>query len=217
MKRRSGLSVTRDDIQNTKRRRLSIAQSIEVKKEVNKQLARKTDYKQCSFNIAPTAVSTTGSSYNLFQNMTRGDGATNQYEGSNTQVKNIRIRGQFVSADSSNACRLVVVQMLDTTAPTASTILPAATTIVAPYSRRNWVNKTTYKILRDMLINFDSVGQFSQTFDLYIPGFKIRKQWWNDSVANVPTTGGIYLIAVSDSSAISHPTLVFESEIIYSD
>lgn len=216
MKRRSALSVTRDDIQNTKRRRLSIAQSIEVKKEVNKQLARKADYKQCSFNIVPTSVSTTGSSYNLFQNMTRGDAATNEYEGSTTQVKNIRVRGQVARADSTQAMRLLIVQMLDTTSPTASTILPAATTVVAPYSRRNWVNRTTYKILRDMLINL-CTDQESETFDIYIPGFKIRKQWWNDSVANVPTTGGIYLICVSDSSAIAHPTLVFESEIIYSD
>lgn len=201
----------------------TISQTQAVKREVDRVLAKSKDYKQCWYD-STTTVSYSGTNFPLLSNMSRGDSAQNNFEGAKVMVKNIHIRGQVSAADISNCFRLILFQWDDSTIPVPSDVLysPIVGTTAAPWAFRSWSAKPLYKILRDETIQLTANANANGgpgpvvSFDMFVKGSKIQPTFFQSTTATV-FKGGLYLLAVSDSAAATHPTLVFTCEMIFTD
>lgn len=195
---------------------LSPAQQKAVTIQVNKQLARKAEYKHC---LASRAIATTvdysGTVYNLLENLTRGDSSVNQFDGSSINARSIRIRGAMYPADSTNLMRIMVFQWRDSGIPVPSGLINNTGTIAAPFGSRFWTNKKNIKVLVDQLHHVDTYHPV-QPIDIFIPGFKLRQTWFQ-SATDQAQNNGLFMLAVSDSSTVSHPAFTWVSEIVYTD
>lgn len=208
-----------------KRPRLSQAQSQAVQREVTRQLNKRQDYKICILEVASANIDFSGTVYDLLANLARGDNAKNNFEGAHIQAKGIHIRGELACGDVSNAIRIIVFQWMDDTPPTAATILDNGGilgTVDAPYATRNWSNRPLYKILRDDLCvlqannGITGGNGFVKIIDYYIKTKKISKTFYAATTVAVQK-GGLYLLALSDSGAVTHPQIIFTSEIVFTD
>lgn len=189
----------------------------QVAREVNRQLARKADYKQ-TLNTRSTSatIDYSGTTYSLLENLTRGDNPVNNFEGSQIRIKSIRVRGTCYYADATNVMRIMVLQWRDSGSPVPSGIINNTGTIAAPYGSRYWTNKKNIKVLSDQLITMDGVNQALGKVDIYIPGFKCRPVWFATATDTVQSNG-IFMLAISDSSTTTHPYFTWVSEIVFTD
>lgn len=208
-----------------KRRALTPAQSAEVRRTVNSTLKKRMDYKLATFERTSAAVDYSGTVYDLFVNMARGDNSRNAFSGSHIQVLNCHIRGQIACADVSNVFRLILFQWNEDSVPVTTSILDNAgviTTATAPYATRNWSSRPNYTILRDQMIqlqantNLTGGNGFVAVIDMYVKSKKIKPTYWAATSVALQK-GGLYFLALSDSSAVTHPTILFTAEMVYTD
>lgn len=205
----------------SKKRRLSLAQSQEVQREVARQIARKQDYKQTIYN-ATTTVGYAGVMFPLLTNLTRGDNAVDNFEGAFIQPKSVHLRMQFSAFDLSNLGRFILFQWNDSTVPVPVDILAQTSGPFAPLSYRNWSSKPLYKILRD--VSQQTIANPTYTggngpvvqFDMFVKGKSLQRVDYNATAATI-YKGGLYLLAISDSSVVTHPAFLITSEIIFTD
>lgn len=203
---------------------LTLAQTQEVQRQVKKQIEREKDFKQITFDTGGTTVSASGTLHNLCTSLARGDNGVNNFEGNSIQVKSIHLRCQVAVADTSNLMRTILFQWFDDTVPTPSSILASTMlgTIEAPFSWRNWSNKKLFKILKDDRTQVQALAQqtggngFVVTYDIFVKGTKIRKTFFDTTGTNFQK-GGLYLLVVSDSTAIAHPGFIAAGELIFTD
>lgn len=204
---------------------LTPSQSAEVKRQVDRVLAKQKDYKICTSEVSSTNVDFSGTVYNLLTNMSRGDNARNNYEGSHIQIKNIHVRGQVACADLSNVVRIIIFQWMDDTSPLVTSVLDNTGiigTVNAPYASRNWSNRPLFRIFRDEMIQLQANTNITggngpvRIIDYFIKSNKLMRTYYA-ATSNVIQKGGIWMIVVSDSGAAPDPDIIFTSEIIYTD
>jgi len=119
--------------------------------------------------------------------------------------------------DNTNFCRLIIFQWKDNvtaTDPNTGLILKNPTNFNSVYSH---ANSQSYNILFDKIVG---LGQDSnQTFvGKVMINSKSRKM--NKSIVfngTIPMKNAIYFIALSDSSAATHPILVLNSRVYFTD
>lgn len=196
--------------------RPSVSQSAVVRREVAKQMAKGADYKHTIMGrTLSNTVSYSGTVFDAFQNLSRGDDPVNQFSGSSLQVKSIRVRGQCFLADSTNAFRFIVFQWRDSGTPAPTGILNDGSTTNAPFGTRFWANKKNIKVLSDNLYNLNTQNN-SQVIDLYVPGTKCARTWFQTS-SPTPQNNGIFILMISDSSTVTHPICAFTCETVFTD
>lgn len=208
-----------------KRPRLTPTQTAAVKQEVTRQLARKADYKQCyGRDLAAVGVPATGYIINLYANMTRGDLAVNNFEGQLTTPRSIKIRAQWEATDQSNMIRVIVGQWFGVGIPAATDILslPLVTSAQAPLCHRNWSRKHQFKLLHDEVFQLQNtatfVGGLGPTVckEIFVPGKSLRPTEWS-STTDDTQKGCLFMLTVSDSAALDHPTQDTVWEIVFTD
>lgn len=203
------------------KRALSLAQTQEVQRAVKRQLARDKEYKQTVYN-ATTTVGYAGVMFPLLTNLVRGDNSVDNFEGAFIQPKNIHLRMQFAAFDLSNLGRFILFQWNDSTVPVPADILAQTSGPFAPLSYRNWSSKPLYKILRD--VSHQTIANPTLTggagpvvqFDMFVKGNSLQRVDYNATAATI-YKGGLYLLAISDSSVVTHPSFLLTSEIIFTD
>lgn len=208
-----------------KRPRLTATQTAAVKQEVTRQLARKADYKQCNGrDLAAVGVPATGYMLDLYANMVRGDLAANNFEGSIMYPKSIKMRAQWEATDGTNMIRIIIGQWFGVGIPAATDILslPSVTSAQAPLCFRNWSRKHQYKILHDELIQLQNTATFvgglgpTTCKEIFVPGKSLRPTEWTATTDDTQK-GHLFMLTVSDSAALDHPTQEAVWEIIFTD
>jgi len=208
------------------KRALTLAQTQEVQRQVNRTIARQKDYKVCILEEAAQSIDFSGTVFDLLSPMARGDNGRNNFEGQHIQVQNIHVRGAIAVADNTNYVRVVIFQWMDDTAPVTTSILDNAGiigTVDAPFATRNWTNRPLFKILRDDLFDMQSTNITAggpngnvKVLDYFIKSKKISKTFYAATIVAVQK-GGIFMCVVTDSGAVAHPQLKFTSEIVFTD
>lgn len=195
---------------------LSLAQSQAVRREVNKQLARKAEYKQTlNSRTNATTIDYSGTVYSLLENLVRGDSSLNNFDGSSISVKSIRIRGEMFPADGSNVLRMIVFQWRDSGTPSVSGIINNSGTPLGPFGTRYFANKKTMKILADRICIAHTYKP-ACLVDIFVPGNKIRPTWFQTS-NDSPASNGLFFLVISDSSTVAHPAFQWTSEVVFTD
>lgn len=132
---------------------------------------------------------------------------------------NYLLRITSASSDVYNMVRLIIIQAHETNfvvATDITTILSTVSATYAPESQFNHDNRKKYTVLYDQLRQISSsVGPSSTIFR----GTIRRKMRPIQFIASGVTTvsGGLYMIAISDSQATIHPDITGTVRVEYTD
>lgn len=158
------------------------------------------------------AISYSGTVYNLLE-PAQGDGVDERI-GDVVTAKSILLRYQINHADSTNTMRIIVFKYMAPGTPSPSTILESTATTGASLEPINWENRRDIRVLYDNLIASSTYTNATTVEKAYIK--RIGKVQF-DPAATTSQWGGLFLLAISDSSTVSHPLITFRSSVKYID
>lgn len=168
----------------------------------------------------------------------------NQREGNSLNMISYKIHGQvyidqgFASPDVNNKVRIMLVQMTDDniTAPALTDILEDPSGDRAIYSFYKINGQRRYTIHYDKLFNLQNVEQTAATtagmsattstesfrkefrINAKVPKSGLKVTYSQGSVSgNGPVVNGLFLLAYSDSSVVSHPAMFYRSRMRFLD
>lgn len=172
--------------------------------EITRKERRERELKVYDTEIAQVPIPLTGAIFPITQPIAQGD-LRNQRNAAQIYVQNLFFRYQLTVADTSNIVRVVVFRWMDATVPLATSIfevLPTSGTI-HPLSALHYNNRKFINVLFDQMMTVDSDDPIKIE-----KAFLAKKYscWWNTN-STVGQKGQVYIVAVSDSAAVSHPVL----------
>lgn len=141
----------------------------------------------------------------------RGTGES-QYVGSQIIPLAIEVRGQTIVADTFNIMRVTLIQFVN---------FPQVTVGIGdvyqypsiPTSPFTFKNKENIIVLRDEFYRQSQIEDFAYVFHWYVKKKKLLPVQFDGTGAQ--TGGAIYMVAMSDSGAVSHPVLTFSLRMYY--
>lgn len=185
-----------------------------VKSQITRSLETKY-YNRLNQSISPDY---TGVLYDLTQLITQGDTVA-QREGDRINLRDIEWRGQLSLADSHNYLRFALIQVhYDSQGhtPVASDFLETVSNGLAPVSIWKWENRSEYTVLWDKTYLLDSTTTPVAQFSGKVGPQKLSKPvLYNPGLST--GIGHVYLLTISDSAAVSHPTFDYDMRIKYKD
>ena len=178
-----------------------------------RNIERTSEHKFHDVQDGGTAISNAGFMFTLTSGLAQGD-LTTERDGASIFAEYLMLRYSVLAADSTQSFRVVVFRWLRTGAPTVSQVLQDIST-VPTLSAINMVNSKYIDILHDNTMNLVLSGSTGfQTIKKFI---QIKKSidWQPGTTSN--EKGNIYLLAISDSAAVSHPTIKLFNRTRYMD
>lgn len=160
-------------------------------------------------------VSSTGSITDL-STIVQGD-AVNQREANLVNPVSIRLFFYSEIADSTNICRYIVFRWHEDDtfdAPVPGDVL----NLGALASDLQWINMTNYGQRKNFTILYDSVHRLDSSFQHHFEAkkLKLKKKIAFDTGVNTGKDH-IYLLRISDSTAVTHPSMTVYARLYYKD
>lgn len=155
-------------------------------------------------------------------NVPLGDG-DGQRIGSDITVTGVHFKCDITMTDATNIFRVIVFKWKENdqfSVPTAAQILvPGPSGGIEPLSYYNRNTTQTYEILWDKTI----IGSTGATggppvrffFERYMHPRAYKSKFYTS--AGITGTNKIYRLCISDSAAVTHPFITWNSQLIYSD
>lgn len=171
-------------------------------------------------DAAATSLSTTPS-FTVLNLMQQGDTAGTR-DGNKIYLQSVDLRVQLIVADTTNLVRMLLVYDRQSNASNPSAVgianildVPAAASQalgpqLIPTKRR-------YNILLDRIFTLDLVDKYTWMIHKHIKINKYTEYNGNAGTVADIITGGLYLIFISDSTAVSHPTMQFTAKLFFKD
>jgi hypothetical protein len=178
-----------------------------------------------SRDVRATVAPISSSGYNnqpMFQ-LEQGD-EKNQRVGDKVCLTEHRFKCLVKKADGNNLMRIILAVTPSTTALSIGSVLEygnyttdAEQVFISPYKRVPSTAENTYQILYDKVVNLND-DQASFEIDKRIKCGKYGKQVSFNSAGSVmPENYHLCLLAISDSTAASHPTISYVLRSKYTD
>lgn len=214
--KRSAATVGLDYQQKAKRARLNPAVKSQISYAVRRTLAKREEVKVHDYSIA-TGIDNAGTVFPLSAVLQGQTQATRI--GIQLNPKDLDMRFILTHGDASNIMRLVVFQFHNddqTFTPGASTILdPTAVTagngVMAPYNNQN---KDEFRVLMDRTYVLEAgAGLVKKCYTTLRQ--RMRKIDYNGTATH--GAENLYLLVISDSAAVTHPTITGESRLHFTD
>lgn len=213
------MPIRRAPRKNIRRRRNPRASERKIRQVVKSELKKEIESKFYDYSVSST-ISTALTAINPLTSFARGTGPSN-YIGMKVKPVFLTIRGTLTGSDATNFVRMVVIQDKSVSGtPNVSTIFQNTTyPWISPFNV-DYID--AYNVLADRFIQFrtfeSAAGTFSGTtkyFKIKIPGKKLRQITYTN--AGAADTGTLWILFISDSSLVSHPSYTFTSRFTYSD
>lgn len=172
------------------------------------------DYKITDSQQNGTAISSGGSIFDLYTAMAPGTGYISTFVGAKVNPVGVNVNWECVCADNTNIMRLVLFQWMDSSVPVPSGILQGNA-----LSTVNVTNRENIRVLRDELVSMalpDATGFAIASGKWYVPSRKMVPSQYNSGLA-IFQKGGLYLLCMSDSGIIAHPTVSFYTRVTFLD
>lgn len=180
-----------------------------------RQMPRHELKRYFSNNGTPTAVPDTGL-FRIINNLATGAGSTDRI-GKHITTQKLHLRGTLNVADDTNVVRIILFQSLQEPITVVSSLFDTGTT--------DWlstINKELARVIWDHTYSMNKVQVAAATFafkEVVIDKwFKVNlKQTWNSASQVEPNRNGLQVLCISDSAAVSHPTIELYSELFFYD
>lgn len=218
MKFRRLKSTSELDAMLAKRNRaLTQRQSRATKRIAQKVYNSKTEWKHHDASATFTA-SYSGNVQDV-SIIPQGDGDTERI-GDNINAYSLSLRMDMSNADDTNLYRVVVFQWLASTTPTPSDILTDTSTVYACLSQ--YINDKVGKgksalILYDKTFALNAPYSGGVEHKVAYKKIKLRRRKIQYQTGGTTGVGKVYILAISDSAATSHPALLFDCRLHYTD
>lgn len=193
-----------------------------ARQEARKVVNRNVESKMWDGSTA-RAVDYTGSVFRVFENPA---GATaiaqsttdNGYIGSKVKVMYLTGHFQVVVGDTTNVITLVVFQDRGSFAPADMTnVFQQVGTSVAPLSMPNRAFNERFRILYRKTVALNSVGTSNRILTVKLKPNKFRYPVCFSNTTGTAESGDIYFGTISDSAAVTHPSLDGAWRVYYKD
>lgn len=201
-----------------KRRKLAQTQMIPrsmVQNEVRRQISKQADYKS-TVSLANVTCSWSGVMAQALASLSRGTAALDQFEGSSINIQGVHIRANCLAADATQTLRMIAFQWLDSGVPVPNGILDYTSSIYAVEAPKYWTNRQNIRVLRDVVYTMDTASNPQVEINEYIPGRKFLQVWFPTG-STTPQNGGVYVLFITDSGAVTHPTLKYVIQTVFTD
>lgn len=167
------------------------------------EIERKYILNSLGTTTAQASVTSTGTIYALTA-VAEGTGNQNRV-GRNAVIKRIWGDLSFYadSTDVLNTCRIIIFRWTDLTAPTIGDVLQSSTNYVNSFYNLDYLHGPKLKILYDKKIAASYSGN-----GVALAKWDLHGKWpvqWNTSSASSAVVGGIFIVLVSDSTAVPSP------------
>lgn len=131
-------------------------------------------------------------------------------------LKSLHLNVCAYPADATNILRFIVFQYFDDSFPTTANILQSTSSTNSWLSPYNFDNAKAFRILYDSSKMLNGVAKPGIVFNKYVKLTKARK---NVEYSGTTSNGlnKVYLLVVSDSTAVSHPTFKGIATLTYTD
>lgn len=179
-----------------------------VKQEISKKIESKT--LNSEYTIQPGWLGVSQELTPIVRGTDNG-----QYIGDAIEPTRIIVRISVAFADQTNLTRFMLVQVRSSAVPAANWISAQTGTAYAPLAHPREDNRQTFKILAEKLVLNQNVGsRLIQYVEFDVRGGLMKM---NFTDAGAYEKGDIYLLAVSDSSVVSHPLCYIATKMYYKD
>lgn len=203
---------------NGRRGRRSFKRRVATKKFVYKAINRNLEKKFRDLQFE-AQISWTGNVFGGISDIFVGTTDTTRI-GDKLRMKALRMRYSWEVSDTFNRCRLIVFQWTQNTAsilPAVGDILENAgsstTGVFSPYRHDTGSN---YRILYDSMMHVDTDDP--QKFrNVSIPLRRCKTRRISYVGGSAEGTGKLFLLVITDSSAVSHPTFKAYARLTYTD
>lgn len=160
-------------------------------------------------------VSYNGACYSL-SDIAQGGATDTSRSGDQLTLQSLKFNYSLVLGDSFNLFRVIIFQWypLDTVAPSPGDLLQAVGTVDSPLSTYEHDRRFQKHVLYDKLHNLHTY-QPQIVKKVKITKFKKNRIQY----AGGTTTGQnkIYVLVISDSSTVSHPSILWRTKILFKD
>lgn len=135
--------------------------------------------------------------------------------GDDISMKGITIRFQLTHGDSINMVRVMVLKWFDAGSPLINSLLaPALSGFAAPLRPILWENRRKFRVLYDNLYAISTNTNSNIVEKIYLKNLG-NAQFTPGGTAN--ERGSIYILFLSDSSAVVHPDVDMITSLTYTD
>lgn len=189
-----------------------------VRAYVKSQQTRQLETKY--YNIFDQTLSPdwSGTLFDLTGNIATGTTVATRV-GDAVTLREIDWRGIITSADTHNFVRVALFQWRADTSvdtPTAGSVLETVNDVLAPVTLWNWDRRAEYKVLWDKTYYLDSADDTAVQFSGKIGPRKLKTPIHYNPGYNTGMNH-VFLMVISDSSAISHPQVNWDMRLKYKD
>lgn len=187
------------------------------KREVKKLVSSVPELKWCDLGFLGLTVGT-GPVISALTLIPQGQ-TSSQRIGDSIHVDHFALRYYALYGDATQFMRVIIFQWHPISTPTAADILAngVSGSIDALSSHYQMNTKQQYSILHDAGYTLQSTGD---TYGQYIH-MNLRKGFQKtitaNSTAGTSTTNKVYVLCISDSSVVPHPTLTINLRTFYRD
>lgn len=184
-----------------------------VRKIVRSEIDKNQELKLYETILPLTSISATGTIYDLSGGITQGDTNISR-EGSAVTFKSLLLRYQFIHADSTQLMRVILFRWMSTGVPAVSDIIQD-TTINPPLSALSLNNSSYIQVIFDKLHALSTNTNANLAFKKYVK-LNGRAQWDSGSSTG-RKKGQLFMLFISDSAAVTHPTVNFNARLRFTD
>lgn len=182
-------------------------------KKVKREILKRNEKMYLQTTLAsPNFIDNAGTVFNI-TNIPQGTtGVTDsQRVGDRIYLKSIELNLVVAVADAFNYLRVILFSYTPAATPSPSNVLNAVH-YLSPYQHDNRKN---FRILHDELLCVTTYEPTKAIMSKIIGGFSDRSvQFQGGSVLG---TNGVWLLMISDSSAVAHPAVSTQIKVNYSD
>lgn len=183
-----------------------------VRREVQSALVSQIERKYLGYFGNSIAVDWTGG-VNSLCDINQGLGDTER-TGDHIVLKRLLFRYQCVAADTSNNVRLLLFTWFPSSAPNTGLVLSSIGSAISPYGFPNHDQRANFRIHKDVMIGLSTVSDYQREGIIDLK-FSSPVQYVAGSGSTA--TGKLYLLYISDSGVVAHPTLTFVSKVEFTD
>lgn len=181
-----------------------------VRQEVKSLMAAELEHK--FFDTAlPASASSTGSVTHLSA-VPQGDTSSSR-DGEYIFAEKLTIHIGVTGADTTNFVRMIVFKDLD-----SQGVVPAVNNVLEPgtsfFDHMNNVNKYRFKIMLDRTVSTSLTGPNAHYMQLAL---KVNKKLSFSTTSTLPRLNALHILLISDSGAVTHPAVVGECRLWYTD
>lgn len=186
-----------------------------ARQEANKVMKQNTEVKQAYMTQSAYGIDwDDGVVFDVNSQISAGN-ADNQRIGEWITPKSLHIKGCFSYGDSTNICRLIVMQYKASGSnPTLDVVLHSVGNVRAPFSPYADSYRSSFRVLYDRTFLLNNQSRPQAMFNIKLNKLrKIKIVGDGDDVHY----GGIYVLALSDSGAEVNPTIQWQGVLRYVD